>query len=179
MPLQDHGHTKHYGVQGGLAARREVPVLPASGLGSGNTDLFPQGHSVLSLPPWASVPVSSGVPPNTPSSPISFPLHLTSAKACLPEPGTSRGCPASLTHHSCCTSEDVLVPIPPPHTSILQARGSVSAVTPRSKANVQRARGSTTRGHKVWLWSVNPVVPLTCLVTLSTCASASLLVKVG
>lgn len=23
-----------------------------------------------------------------------------------------------------------------------------------------RARGSTTRGHKVWLWSVNPVVPL-------------------
>lgn len=30
----------------------------------------------------------------------------------------------SLTHHSCCTSEGVLVPIPPTHTSILQARGS-------------------------------------------------------
>lgn len=60
----------------------------------------------------------------------------------------------SLTHHSRCTSEDVLVPTPPPHTSILKARGSVSVVTPRSNASVQPPRkGSTARGHKAWLWS--------------------------
>lgn len=34
-------------------------------------------------------------------------------------------------------------------------------------------------GQKAWLWSVNPLLPLICLVTMGTCASASWLVRVG